>query len=158
MTTCIYLEEKTHYNSKNRTSGLNYAKRNTKLFYKKGCVCRNGRNGKKHVHAACFFCSNPTIIVRGVMHNAHIFLFQCPLPSSCNDSYFIAAFSTLFSSLPVPIQSVSIHAICCMCIHSCQMFGLYKYVHYTLPMYISTSKTACVLGSFLASSPGSAHE
>ena len=47
MTTCSYIEEKTHYNSKNRTSGLNYAKRNTKLFYKKGCVCRNGRKGEK---------------------------------------------------------------------------------------------------------------
>jgi hypothetical protein len=51
------------------------------------------------------------------MHNAHVFLFQCPLPSSCNDSYFIAAFPTLCSSLPVQIQSVSIHTICCMCMH-----------------------------------------
>ena len=46
MTTCIYIEENTHYNSKNRTSGLNYAKRNTKLFYKRD-VCRNGRKGEK---------------------------------------------------------------------------------------------------------------
>ena len=155
------------------------------------------------LHAACHFCSIPTIIIRGDMHYANVFLFQCPLPSSCNDSYFITAFPTLCSSLPVQPQSVSIHTICCMCMHSCQifalpsscndsyfiaasptlcsslpvqaqgvsiiccmcmpscqMFGLYMYVHYTLPMYIHTctSKTPCVLGSFLASSPGSTHK
>ena len=71
-----------------------------------------------------FVCFIPTIIVRGDMHNAHVFLFQCPLPSSCNDSYFITAFPTLFSSLPVQPQSVSIHTICCMCMHSCQIFAL----------------------------------
>ena len=99
-----------------------------------------------YMYMQLVFCSIPTIIIRGDMHIAHVFLFQCPLPSSCNDFYFIVAFPTLCSSLPVQIQGVSIHTIIMLYVHAfCQMFGLYMYVHYTLPMYIHQRQPVFVL-------------